>query len=473
MARLGLQVAEALAYSHDQGVIHRDVKPSNILLDHGGTAWVTDFGLAKEEGNDLTRAGDVVGTLRYLPPERFSGVCDARGDVYGLGLTLYELLAGRPAFDESDRGRLVKRVMHEEPQAPRRFDRRVPRDLETIALTAAAKEPARRYASAAALAEDLRRYLADRPIRARRNSWSEQVWRWARRNPGWAAMVSAVIGLLAVIAVGGVVLNLQLRSALERATQAERAQTDKVWDSLVDRARALRTSGRLGQRYDSLAAIDAAAKIRIAPELRNEAVAAFALPDAEIVREWEGFPEGTGVISFDARLERYARLDRQGVLTLCQLTESGEVVLARRSGLGPLAQDSLALSPDGRRAVTWSGGGKGRAAHRLDFRRARAARLAQRAFASPQLRFGLQPGREAIGRGASRGDGQRFQSGNARTNQSTESRRTAGVCRFRSSEPPTGRGLRPQRPHLRFRHRSRTGAVVAFANGHQRGLEPR
>src|SRR5262249_28815317 len=145
VARLGLQVADALAYAHGQKLLHRDIKPANLLLDREGTVWVTDFGLAKAEGDGLTRTGNVGGTLRYMAPERFSGVADARCDVYSLGLTLYELLTLRPAFDESDRGRLIRQITQEEPPRPRGLDRHIPRDMETILLKATAKEPGRRY----------------------------------------------------------------------------------------------------------------------------------------------------------------------------------------------------------------------------------------------------------------------------------------------------------------------------------------
>src|SRR5262249_11896344 len=109
VARIGLQVAEALAYAHKSGFLHRDIKPSNILLDAAGTAWVADFGLAKgaAEGEDLTQTGDIIGTIRYLPPERINGRSDARGDVYSLGATLYELLTLRPVFEETERSRLI------------------------------------------------------------------------------------------------------------------------------------------------------------------------------------------------------------------------------------------------------------------------------------------------------------------------------------------------------------------------------
>src|SRR5262249_51409488 len=142
VARPGIQVAEAMAFAHAQGVIHRDVKPSNLLLDPQGTVWVTDFGLAKEAAtaNNLTASGFLIGTLRYVPPERFSGQADARGDVYGLGLALYELLTRRPAFDAVDRSKLMVQVMHTEPPRPRQLNPAVPYDLETVVLQALAPD---------------------------------------------------------------------------------------------------------------------------------------------------------------------------------------------------------------------------------------------------------------------------------------------------------------------------------------------
>ena len=176
VARVGVQVAEALAYAHGQGILHRDIKPANLLLDTRGTVWVSDFGLVKEQGSEeLTTQGDFVGTLRYMAPERFLGRSEPRSDVYGLGLTLYEMLTLRPAFAASDRARLVERVQHEEPARPRKLDPQIPRDLETVVLKAIAKDPGRRYATATAMAEDLRRFLADRPVKARRAPTWERV----------------------------------------------------------------------------------------------------------------------------------------------------------------------------------------------------------------------------------------------------------------------------------------------------------
>src|SRR5262249_18955446 len=146
VARIGLQVAEALAYAHQHGVLHRDIKPSNLLLDVMGNVWVTDFGLAKVEGSDgPTRTGDIVGTIRYMAPERFAGWSDRRSDVYSLGTTLYELLTLHPIFPGAAQAELLEKVLDESPVAPRKLDPKIPRDLETIVLKAIAKEPGDRY----------------------------------------------------------------------------------------------------------------------------------------------------------------------------------------------------------------------------------------------------------------------------------------------------------------------------------------
>jgi serine/threonine protein kinase/WD40 repeat protein len=373
VARVGLQVAEALAYAHDQRVLHRDIKPANLLLDLHGTVWVTDFGLAKEEGQVLTKTGDVVGTLRYMAPERFNGVSDPRGDIYSLGLTLYELLTLQPAFDESDRGRLIKRLTQEDPSPPRGLDRRVPRDLETIVLKASAKEPDRRYQTAGELVEDLRRFLSDRPIQARRASWREYAWRWVRRNPGWAATLGIVLGLLHLIAIGGVFINFRLQRALAQTQAAEESQTEKLWRSYLEQARAERSSGRVGQRFEALKAIQEAARIRITPELRNEAVAALVLPDVQVAREWEGMTTDTLGVSFDAKFERYARLDRQGGITICRQAANGEEVLMHLPAHGRPPFGAMWMSPDGRILLCFhsakyaqGGGSTGACGWRLD-----------------------------------------------------------------------------------------------------------
>src|SRR5207249_4318711 len=189
VAQIGRQVADALEYAHRQGIQHRDIKPSNLLLDTTGTVWVADFGLAKaDDQQNLTHTGDVLGTLRYMPPEAFDGKADARGDVYSLGLTLYELLAFRPAFDEKERNRLIKQVTTAEPARLDRLNRELPRDLVTIVHKAIERDLGHRYPTAAELEADLQRFLADEPIQARRQTQLERYVRWARRNPGIAVL---------------------------------------------------------------------------------------------------------------------------------------------------------------------------------------------------------------------------------------------------------------------------------------------
>ena len=198
-ARLGIQAAEALEHAHALGVLHRDIKPANLLVEPSGHLWVADFGLARfGADSDLTRTGDLLGTLRYMSPEQAMArrvVVDHRTDIYSLGATLYELLTARPAFDGHDRQELLRRIADEDPTPPRQLDPAIPRDLETIVLKAMAKEPEGRYATAQELADDLRRFLADEPIRARRPGPAERLAKWARRHR--VALASATAALVA------------------------------------------------------------------------------------------------------------------------------------------------------------------------------------------------------------------------------------------------------------------------------------
>jgi serine/threonine protein kinase/WD40 repeat protein len=353
IARVGLQVADALAYAHRQGILHRDIKPSNLLLDQQGTVWITDFGLAKAEGtDDLTQAGDIVGTIRYMAPERFDGRSVPQSDVYSLGLTLYELLTLRPAFDDTNKGRLIEKVLHEPPAPPRRLDARVPRDLETIVLKCLAKEPAERYATAEVLAEDLRRFLADRPIKARRTPWHERTWRWCRRNPAVACLLAAVALLLSLVAIGSTVAALQLRSEVQRADSAQQEALAKLWESYLSQARASRMTRQPGQRIGALRAIQEAMKLplpegRSQGELRTEAIAALCLPDLEVDREWKLDLTGATAFTIADNFERYAFADRDGNVSVRRLDDNA--VLYRLRGEGPLDwYDTLRFNPDGR-----------------------------------------------------------------------------------------------------------------------------
>ncbi|APW61058.1 protein kinase domain-containing protein [Paludisphaera borealis] len=216
VARIGAEVARGLDYAHGQGVLHRDIKPSNLLLDERGAVWVTDFGLAKAgDQQDLTQSGDVVGTLRYMPPEAFEGVSGPCGDVYGLGLTLYELLARRPAFDEKDRARLIKQVTEADPPRLGKLDPRIPRDLATVVQKAIERAPANRYASAAEFAADLQRFLDDEPVKARRASLVERYLRWAWRNPTVAALGGLLAAVLVLATVGSLAAARRFRDQAE------------------------------------------------------------------------------------------------------------------------------------------------------------------------------------------------------------------------------------------------------------------
>jgi serine/threonine protein kinase/WD40 repeat protein/tetratricopeptide (TPR) repeat protein len=344
VARIGVQVAEALAHAHGQGILHRDIKPSNLLLDTHGTVWVTDFGLAKASDSDgLTQTGDIVGTLRYMAPERFQGQSDPRSDLYGLGITLYELLTLRPAFDAADRNKLLQRVMQEEPPRPRKLNPEVPRDLETIVLKAIAKEPKLRYASAGAMAEDLRRFLADRPIWARRSSPWEQTWRWCRRNPAVASLIGFAALLLVAVAAVSTGAAFRLDRGLQQTADAERQARLREADALVGQAHGTRLSRRIGQRFATLDALGKAVAIGRELDqppawfdpLRNEAIACLALPDLRVAKEWNGWPEGTINVDFDGTLERYARLDGSGNVSVRRVAGDDEIYRLPGMGSGP------------------------------------------------------------------------------------------------------------------------------------------
>lgn len=253
VANLGIQAAEALEHAHQMGVVHRDIKPSNLIVDASGHLWITDFGLAMtQSSSDLTLTGDVLGTLRYMSPEQIQGwhrVMDHRTDIYSLGATLYELATLQPAFADKDRHVLFRKIVEEEPRRPSLRNSEIPRDLECIILKALAKEPQRRYATAAALADDLRRFLQQQPITARPQTAADRLVKWTRRHVrAVAASVGILLVLCAVMAAATMAVLVQMRRTESARLQAVAAMSDaqqaRQWAD-AERNKAQRVSANL------------------------------------------------------------------------------------------------------------------------------------------------------------------------------------------------------------------------------------
>ena len=237
-------VAEAIQHAHGQGVVHRDLKPANVLLDGDGRPRVTDFGMARraDTASGLTLTGQMLGTPGYMAPEAASGASQMSGeaaDIYGLGALLFHLLTGRAPFIGESHTAILRQLAEAELVSPRLLNPAVPRNLETVCRKALAREPARRYATAAAMAADLARFLEGRPVLARPVSPWEKAWSWARRHPALAASLSAIVVLLIGVAVLSTLSSQRLEKARRRAETGERNARQNLY------AADLRVAGEL------------------------------------------------------------------------------------------------------------------------------------------------------------------------------------------------------------------------------------
>jgi WD40 repeat protein len=401
---LFLPVCNAVQHAHQKGIIHRDLKPSNILVglyDGKPVPKVIDFGVSKATGPRLseqsasTEVGTLVGTLEYMSPEQAelnNLDIDTRSDVYSLGVLLYELLTGTVPFPRErlraisfpEMLRIIKEVEPAKPSTRRSGQETLPGvaaegqtepkyratqlrgELDWIVMKCLEKAPERRYETANELALDLRRYLADEPVLAGPPSAGYRLLKFLRRNQGSVLAASLVL----VVLVGGIIgttwgmiratdarciamhESAEKETALITAQQSERAAQrserdakDQLFLALLNRARAGRFSRQMGQRLDSLAAVAKAARIQPDERLRDEAIAALALPDVRRVPGWRSAPPGNATVAYGGQYRLYARLDSQGMLSIRTIPDDEEI---RRIAPGAIEGEYLFFSPDER-----------------------------------------------------------------------------------------------------------------------------
>jgi serine/threonine protein kinase/Flp pilus assembly protein TadD len=247
VATLGIQGAEALDHAHQLGVVHRDIKPANLLLDGCGDLWIADFGLAQVRGDPrLTLTGDLVGTLRYMSPEQALAkrvLVDHRTDIYSLGVTLYELLTLELVFAGTDREELLRQIAFEDPKPLRRIHNSIPAELETIVLKAIEKNPAERYTTAQDLADDLRRFLEDQPIRAKRPALLQRGRKWTRRHKAAVRAATVLVLTMLLLGGGGAWWHQRALAVVEDARAVRQAETERAVTAAVTAAWTLLDEG--------------------------------------------------------------------------------------------------------------------------------------------------------------------------------------------------------------------------------------
>ncbi len=363
-------LARAIHAAHQQGIIHCDLKPGNILLTADGVPKVTDFGLFRQyhETEGMTAPKAIMGTPTYMSPEQAKGLRPQLGpgtDVYALGVILYQLLTGDPPFSGFTPYETLHRVVAEEPRPLSQNRRRVPVDLETICLKCLRKQPIHRYATAADLADDLRRFLAGNPIAARPLSPIQRGLRWARRHPSRVLFMLLLISLVGGGSLVTLLLSRTLRSLDEESTRAQHAEAlvqQHVWEAALERAKSHRLAGGAGQRLAALEEIRQALRLPLPAghalaELRDEATACLLLDDVQPATAPVTWPAGTDLVLAGPAGERYVRSDRQGNVVVGRF--DGLTELTQLPGYTRLAPFGLGLSPDGRRL--WAHFADGRA----------------------------------------------------------------------------------------------------------------
>lgn len=335
-------VAEALQHVHDAGVLHRDLKPSNIMVDEREQSWIIDFGLAGRRGDipepaeahqirldDLPEVQtSVLGTPQYMAPEQFQGTADVRSDVWGVGVTLYELLTLRAAFRAEPVAALAKRVADGSYTAPRRLVPNLPRDLEAIVMKTMQRDPDNRYQTAQELADELRRWLGSEPVKARPARPIRRAWLWARRNRGWATAI-------AVLLIAGIALGLGgFFHQKVRAAEAEQRRQESDRELAVQRMQRIRLTPHIaGWSDDVWAHVRGAARIRRDDALRDEAAAGLAGVDA---REAKRFGFGASAIAFSPQGDQLLIGGLGGAPKIWD-RKADRLTVSQMAGSGPVA----------------------------------------------------------------------------------------------------------------------------------------
>jgi WD40 repeat protein/serine/threonine protein kinase len=359
VAHIGVQAAEALKHAHLMGVIHRDIKPANVMVDGRGNLWITDFGLAQfQTDGKLTMTGDLLGTLRYMSPEQAlakHAVIDHRTDVYSLGVTLYELLTLEPAYNGRNREEVLRQIAFDEPRPPRRLNKAIPGELETIVLKAIAKNPEERYATAQELADDLRRFLEDKPIKAKRPSLRQRAAKWARRHKTVvrAAMVVVVLAVAALAA--STALIWQANEGLNRANQGLNKANEDLKQSL-ERERRNAYFHRIGRAEREWSANNLARMQQLLDECPEDLRGwewhyLKRLPHGGLPSLRHSAPANSVAISPDG--QRIASASRGGFVTIWDALTGQKCFPSFKAHEGPA--QSVAFSPDGHLLATGGG----------------------------------------------------------------------------------------------------------------------